>query len=83
MRYLMVLLLPTCALAQELPAEDRACIIAAVDRLPRVDAVRVEGSRVLTSQPAYQGHPYNAMAEIDVSVAGHKPTVFSATAIPW
>ena len=66
------------SMAQELTAEDRACIIAAVERLPRVDALMVEGSRVLMSQPAHQGrgkqYPYNAMVEIDVSVAGHKQT---------
>ena len=38
------------SMAQERSAEDRACIIAAVERLPRVDALRVEGSRIL-----YQG----------------------------
>ena len=46
--------------------------------LPLVDALRVEGSRVLMSQPGHQGrgkqYPYNAMVEIDVSVAGVKTT---------
>ena len=80
MRYLMVLLslIPTCALAQELSAEDRACVNAAIDRLPLVHALRVEGSRVVMSQPEHQGrgkrYPYNAMVEIDVSVAGAKTT---------
>ena len=70
--------LPTCALAQELSAEDRACVNAAIDRLPLVHALRVEGSRVVMSQPEHQGrgkrYPYNAMVEIDVSVAGAKTT---------
>ena len=80
MRYLVVLLslIPTCALAQEPSAEDRACVNAAIDRLPLVDALRVEGSRVLMSQPGHQGpgkwYPYNAMVEIDVSVVGVKTT---------
>jgi hypothetical protein len=66
------------SLAQELSAEDRACVNAAIDRLPLVDALRVEGSRVLMSQPGHHGrgkqYPYNAMVEIDVSVAGAKST---------
>jgi hypothetical protein len=66
------------SLAQELSAEDRACVNAAIDRLPLVDALRVEGSRVLMSQPGHQGrgkqYPYNAMVEIDVSVAGVRTT---------
>jgi hypothetical protein len=52
MRYLIVLftLLPICAQAQELSAEDRACINTAIDKLPRVDGLR-DGSRVLMSNP--------------------------------
>ena len=47
MRYLMQLLflIPSCAMAQQLPVEDRACIIAAIGKLPRT--LKVEGSRVL------------------------------------
>jgi hypothetical protein len=47
MRYLMVLLtlLPTCALAQELSAEDRACITTAAGKLPPVAALEIKGSR--------------------------------------
>jgi hypothetical protein len=80
MRYLMVLftLLPICAQAQELSAEDRRCILDAVRRLPRVDGLKVEGSRITMSQPAHQGrnkqHPYHAMVEIDTSLAGAKTT---------
>jgi hypothetical protein len=79
MRYLMVLLalLPTCALAQELPAEDRACITAAAGKLPRVAALEIKGSRALP-QPQSQGrrnpNVYHVMVEIDVSVAGHSST---------
>ena len=44
MRYLMVLLslLPTCALAQELSAEDRACITAAAGKLPPIAALEIK-----------------------------------------
>ncbi len=66
------------SLTQELSAEDQACISAAVDRLPRVDALKFEGSRIVMSQPAHQGrdkvYPYNAMVEIDVNLAGQKQT---------
>ena len=65
------------SLAQELSAEDRACINAAIDRLPHVDALRVEGSRILmsqTDQAQNKQHPYFATVEIDVRVAGAKTT---------
>ena len=54
MRYLMVLsLIPTCALAQELPAEDRACIIAAIGKLPPM--LKIEGSRGADVVPGIKG----------------------------
>ena len=79
MRYLMVLLtlLPTCALAQELSVEDRACITAAAGKLPPIAALEIKGSRVQPQPPA-QGRRdpnlYNTMVEIDVSVAGQSST---------
>ena len=64
------------SMAQELPAEDRACIIAAIGKLP--PALKIEGSRVLMSFPASKGRnkpdPYHAIVQIDASVAGHKST---------
>jgi len=85
MRYLMAFLclLATCALTQEhLPAEDRACIIAAIAKMPR--AVKVEGSRVLMSFPASNGRnkpdPYHGIVEIDASVAGRK-SIFSFSCV--
>ena len=85
MRYLMAFLclLPTCALTQEhLPAEDRACIIAAIAKMPRT--VKVEGSRVLMSFPASNGRnkpdPYHGIVEIDASVAGRK-SIFSFSCV--
>jgi hypothetical protein len=84
MRYLMVLfaLLSICAQAQELPAEDRACIIAAIGKLPRT--LKVEGSRVLMSFPASKVRnkldPYHAIVEIDASVAGRK-SIFSFSCV--
>jgi hypothetical protein len=80
MRYLMALftLLPICAQAQELSAEDRACLNAAIGRLPRLEGLRVEGSRVLMSNPEHRTrnklNPYTAMVEIDVRVARGKTT---------
>jgi hypothetical protein len=81
---LMVLfaLLSICAQAQELPAEDRACIIAAIGKLPRT--LKVEGSRVLMSFPASKVRnkpdPYHAIVEIDASVAGRK-SIFSFSCV--
>ena len=78
-RYLMVLatLLPTCALAQELSVEDRACITAAAAKLPQVTALTINGSRALP-RPQTQGRRnpdvYNVKVEIDVSVAGQSST---------
>jgi len=80
LRYLMVLLslVPTCTLAQELSAEDRACINTAIDKLPRLGGLRVEGSRILMSNPEHRTrnklHPYTAMVEVDVRLAGAKTT---------
>lgn len=86
MRYFMVwlALLPTCALAQELSVEDRACITAAAAKLPPVTALKIEGSRVV-AQPSGQEQRssnqgqrssklYHVKVEIDVSVAGQTST---------
>jgi hypothetical protein len=86
MRYLMawLILLPSCALAQELSVEDRACITAAAAKLPPVTALKIEGSRVV-AQPSGQGQRnsnqgqrssklYHVKVEIDVSVAGQTST---------
>ena len=56
MRYLMawLILLPSCALAQELSVEDRACITAAAAKLPPITALKIERSRVV-AQPSVQG----------------------------
>ena len=54
----LLLALPTpllnvaASLAQEqLPADDRACMIAAIGKLPKLGALKVEGSRVVMSFP--------------------------------
>ena len=79
MRYLMLwlTLLPTCALAQELSVEDRACITAAAAKLPPVTALKIERSRVV-AQPSAQGQRnsklYHVKVEIDASVAGQTST---------
>jgi hypothetical protein len=79
MRYLMVCLtlVPTCALAQELSVEDRACITAAAAKLPPVAALKIEQSRVV-GQPSPQGQRnsklYHVKVEIDASVAGQTST---------
>jgi hypothetical protein len=86
MRYLMVLfaLLSICAQAQELPAEDRACMIAAIGKLPKLGALKVEGSRVVMSFPASKVRnkldPYHAIVEIDASVAGRR-SIFSFSCV--
>ena len=79
MRYLIawLILLPSCALAQELSVEDRACITAAAAKLPAVTALKIEGSRVVP-QPSAQGQRnsklYHVRVEIDASVAGQTST---------
>ena len=79
MRYLMawLILLPSCALAQELSVEDRACITAAAAKLPPVTALKIEASRVV-AQPSAQGQRnsklYHVQVEIDASVAGQTST---------
>ena len=78
MRYLIVLLylLPSCALAQELSVEDRACITAAVGKLPTIAALEIKESRALArpTQGRRNQKLHNAIVEIDVSVAGHSST---------
>src|SRR5262245_54636106 len=80
LRSLMVLLslIPTGALAQELSAEDRTCINAAIDKLPRLEGLMVEGSRIVMSNPEQRTrnklNPYTATVEIDVSLSGAKST---------
>jgi hypothetical protein len=77
-RYLMVLLslLPTCALAQELSVEDRACITAAAGKLPTIAVLEIKGSRALVRpvQERRNQKLHNAIVEIDVGVAGHSST---------
>jgi hypothetical protein len=79
MRYLMVwlTLLATCASAQELSVEDRACITAAAAKLPPVAALKIERSRVV-AQPSAQGQRssklYHVRVEIDATVAGQTST---------
>jgi putative NIF3 family GTP cyclohydrolase 1 type 2 len=79
MRYLIILLalLSTRALAQELSVEDRACITAAAAKLPSVAALKIERSRVVP-QPKGQGERnsklYHVRVEIDVEVAGQTST---------
>jgi hypothetical protein len=65
------------SLAQELSAEDRACITSAVAKLPQVAALNIEGSRAIEGrvleQPQSQGrrkwNVYRVRVEIDVSEA--------------
>src|SRR5262249_44377412 len=65
------------SLAQEPSAEDRACILSAVAKLPNIPGLKVEGSRV-PPQPQAQGRRnpdlYNVMVEIDVSIVGESET---------
>src|SRR5215472_16484442 len=77
MRYLMawLILLSSCALAQELSVEDRACITAAAAKLPPIATLKIEQSRVV-GQPAPQRDSklYHVKVEIDASVAGQTST---------
>ena len=63
------------SLAQELSAEDRACILGSVAKLPNTPGLKVEGSRVLP-QTQRRRNPdfYNVMVEIDVSIVGESAT---------
>jgi hypothetical protein len=80
MRFLTVLLalIPTCALAQELSVEDRACITAAANKLPPVTALGIKGSRALPQPQQSKGRRnpdvHRVTVEIDVSVAGQSST---------
>ena len=78
MRFLMVLLylLPSCALAQELSVEDRACITAAAGKLPTIAALEIKGTRALARpvQGRRNQKLHNAIVEIDVSVAVNSST---------
>jgi hypothetical protein len=87
----LLLTLPTpllnvaASLAQEqLPADDRACMIAAIGKLPKLGALKVEGSRVVMSFPTSKVRnkvdPYHAIVEIDASVAGRK-SIFSFSCV--
>jgi hypothetical protein len=72
----MPLLKVEASLAQE-SAEDRACILSSVAKLPNTPGLRVEGSRVLPkSQAQRRRNPdlYNVMVEIDVSIVGESAT---------
>ena len=65
------------SLAQELSAEDRACILSAVAKLPTIPGLKVEGRRVLPQSQA-QGRRgpdlYNVLVEIEVSILGESET---------
>jgi len=78
MRYLMVLLylLPSCAVAQELSIEDRACITAAAGKLPTIAALEIKGSSALARPVQGRRHQklHNAIVEMEFSVAGHSST---------
>ena len=64
------------SLAQELSAEDRACILSSVAKLPNIPGLRVEGSRV-KAQRRRNPDFYNVMVEIDVSIVGETTYVFN------
>ena len=71
----MSLLKVEASLAQELSAEDRACMLSSVAKLPNTPGLKVEGSRVLP-QTQRRRNPdfYNVMLEIDVSIVGENAT---------
>ena len=57
-------------LAQEPSAEDRACILSAVAKLPNIPGLKVEGSRVLPQSRTQ----VRRTVEIDVSIVGESET---------
>jgi hypothetical protein len=67
----MSLLKVKASLAQELSAEDRACILSSVAKLPNIPGLKVEGSRVRPQPQAQRRRNpdfYNVTVEIDVSL---------------
>ena len=70
----MPLLKVEASLAQELSAEDRACILSSVAKLPNIPGLKVEGSRVLPQSRSAQGRLYKVTVEIDVSLVGQSST---------
>src|SRR2546425_239056 len=60
------------SLAQELSAEDRACINRAGEKLTSNHAIKIERNRVL--QQSRERHLYKVMVEIDVSLLGQSST---------
>jgi hypothetical protein len=64
-------------LAQELSADDRACIVSAVANLPNIPALKVERSRALPqSQAQGRRNPdqHQVTVELDVSALGESST---------
>ena len=70
----MSLLKFEASLAQELSAEDRACILSAVAKLPNIPGLKVEGRRVLPQSQRRNPDLYNVLVEIDVSLIGQSST---------
>ena len=72
----MSLLKFEASVAQELSAEDRACILSAVAKLPNIPGLKVEGRRVLPQSRAQGRRPdlYNVLVEIEVSILGESET---------
>jgi hypothetical protein len=70
----MLLLKFEASLAQELSAEDRACILSAVAKLPNIPGLKVEGRRVLPQSQRRNPDLYNVLVEIDVSILGESET---------
>jgi hypothetical protein len=65
------------SLAQEPSAENRACILGAVAKLPNIPGLKVAGSRVLPQPRAQERRNpnlYNVTVEIDVSIVGESET---------
>ena len=67
---------PVAPWRRSFPSEDRACITAAVGKLPTLAALEIKESRALarSAQGRRNQKLHNAIVEIDVSVAGHSST---------
>jgi hypothetical protein len=72
----MSLLKVEASLAQELSAEDRACILSSVAKLPNIPGLKVEGRVRPQPQAQRRRNPdfCNVMVEIDVSIVGESAT---------
>lgn len=75
MRLALVLLLAiTAAPAVAAPREEKACVLAAAERLPRIPGLAVDKSRVRPVPVDHKGGAASMIVDIDISAAGQSDT---------